>query len=243
MLGKLMERLDEHDRRRSAIPATDLPDGFLSRQPRVLVRPLAMARLLDGWAQRVLLPNNPDQPEFPAGLASSAVCLTEDALEPDGPLSYPHDGEGLWSRRIILVEHGRLVERPQTTTTARALMVRPNACAIRDSGAGPQPGLRGLRLGRSDPAAASDHNGSAEDLAEIIDAIVAPGTSTTTTAAIALALTRHRLGYSWLPLRLPWLELLRRIVWLGADPAWAKFGVQSPTVLLNLSEQHSPATM
>ncbi len=52
-------------------------------------------------------------------VASGALALHDDGLDPDGPASSPFDGEGVPHRRTALIEDGRLQTYLQDTYTAR----------------------------------------------------------------------------------------------------------------------------
>ena len=54
-----------------------------------------------------------------AEVASEALALHDDGLDPDGPASSPFDGEGVPRRRTALIEDGRLRTYLHDTYTAR----------------------------------------------------------------------------------------------------------------------------
>jgi PmbA protein len=68
-------------------------------------------------------------------VASSAVTITDDPLIPGGLGSKPFDGEGLPTRRNLLVERGRLVSYVLDTYSARKLGLQSTGQAVRGGGA------------------------------------------------------------------------------------------------------------
>jgi PmbA protein len=68
-------------------------------------------------------------------VASSAVTIIDDPLIPAGLGSKPFDGEGLPTRRNVLVERGRLASYVLDTYSARKLGLRSTGQAVRGGGA------------------------------------------------------------------------------------------------------------
>jgi PmbA protein len=68
-------------------------------------------------------------------IASSAVTIIDDARLPRGLGSRPFDGEGLATRRNVLVDRGRLAGYVLDTYSARKLGLRSTASAVRGGGA------------------------------------------------------------------------------------------------------------
>jgi len=68
-------------------------------------------------------------------VASAAVTITDDPLIPGGLGSKPFDGEGLPTRRNVLVERGRLVSYVLDTYSARKLGLSSTGQAVRGGGA------------------------------------------------------------------------------------------------------------
>lgn len=66
-------------------------------------------------------------------LASTALVLTDDGLDPDGLSSAPFDGEGTPCRRTPLIEGGRLLAYLHDTYTARREGASPTGNAFRSS--------------------------------------------------------------------------------------------------------------
>lgn len=72
-------------------------------------------------------------------VASSLVTVTDDPLLPRGPGSRPFDGEGLLSRRNVVVERGVLKTYLTDTYSARKLGTESTASASRGSSGGVGP--------------------------------------------------------------------------------------------------------
>ena len=68
-------------------------------------------------------------------VASPAVTITDDPLMPGGLGSKPFDGEGLPTRRNVLVDGGRLASYVLDTYSARKLGLRSTGSAVRGGGA------------------------------------------------------------------------------------------------------------
>jgi len=79
-------------------------------------------------------------------VASQAVHLVDDPLRPGGLGSRPFDGEGLPSRRTVLIEKGRLESYLLDTYSARKLGLASNAHATRSAGSAPGAGATNLFL-------------------------------------------------------------------------------------------------
>lgn len=79
-------------------------------------------------------------------IASPQVTLIDDPLLPQGPASRPFDGEGLLSRKNVLIENGILNSYLLDTYSARKLQRASNGCAGRSVGGLPHPAASNLIL-------------------------------------------------------------------------------------------------
>lgn len=77
-------------------------------------------------------------------VASPLVTIVDDPLLPRAPGSRPFDGEGLLSRKNVLVEQGVLRTYLFDTYSARKLGRRSNGCASRGASGGPHPSTSNL---------------------------------------------------------------------------------------------------
>jgi PmbA protein len=79
-------------------------------------------------------------------VAAPAVTVVDDPGAPASATAEHHDGEGLWSRLLPLIEAGVLVGALHTSTSARRAGAAPTGSARRPYSAPPRPGARSLRL-------------------------------------------------------------------------------------------------
>jgi PmbA protein len=79
-------------------------------------------------------------------LAPPSVTIVDDPLRPAGLGSRPFDGEGLPSRRTLLVDHGVLASYLLDTYSARKLGLTATGHAARESGGGVTVGYTNLYL-------------------------------------------------------------------------------------------------
>ncbi len=79
-------------------------------------------------------------------LAAPSVTIVDDALMPGGLGSRPFDGEGLPSRRTVLVDRGVLSSYLLDTYSARKLGLAPTGHAAREGGGGVTVGYTNLYL-------------------------------------------------------------------------------------------------
>jgi PmbA protein len=88
-------------------------------------------------------------------IAASGVTIVDDALMPRGHASRPFDGEGLPSRRTVLVDQGILASYLLDTYSARRLGLPATGHAAREGGGGVTVGYTNLYLaaGSDSPAA------------------------------------------------------------------------------------------
>lgn len=86
-------------------------------------------------------------------VASSLVTLVDDPLIPRGPGSRPFDGEGLLSKRNVVVKAGQLETYLMDTYSARKLNRESTASATRSTGGRPRTAPTNFHLlpGQSSP--------------------------------------------------------------------------------------------
>ncbi|MCU1486781.1 MAG: peptidase family protein [Actinomycetia bacterium] len=80
-------------------------------------------------------------------IAAPAVWLVDDPTDLDGPGAGRHDGEGLATRRNVLLDGGVLGGFLHTTWSARKAGTASTASAVRDYGSTPRGGSHALVLG------------------------------------------------------------------------------------------------
>jgi PmbA protein len=87
-------------------------------------------------------------------IASSLLTLVDDGRLPDGLGTEPWDGEGLSTRRNVLLDHGVLTTYLHTLKTAAEMGVAPTATAGRGTGSNPGVTTFNLfpRIGQHTPA-------------------------------------------------------------------------------------------
>jgi PmbA protein len=86
-----------------------------------------------------------------SAVASSLVDIVDDPLLPRGPGSRPYDGEGLRSRRNVVVEAGVLKTFLLDSYSARKLGRTSTASAARSGGVGPSTSNFVLQAGATTP--------------------------------------------------------------------------------------------
>jgi PmbA protein len=79
-------------------------------------------------------------------VASELVTVIDDGRVPGGLGSRPFDGEGLPTRRNVVIEAGRLATWLLDTYTARKLGLRSTGSAVRGAAGAPAPGASNLWL-------------------------------------------------------------------------------------------------
>ncbi|MDQ3030842.1 MAG: TldD/PmbA family protein [Myxococcota bacterium] len=79
-------------------------------------------------------------------VASDLVTVIDDPLLPQGPGSRPYDGEGLLSRRNVIIEKGKLQSYLLDTYSARKLGLQSTASASRGGSGGVAPGTTNFIL-------------------------------------------------------------------------------------------------
>jgi len=204
----------------------------------LLLRPLAVARLLQQWVERFLVGGSAARWSVGDEVADPSVTLVEDPLARCSPLAAVHDGEGLWTRPVTLLERGRVLQLLHSSATAQAAGVAPNACAVRHRAGGPRPGYRGLRLGLADPARTLLAD---PDAFEVDDVLVPPPGPARTAGAPILLIGRSapgQPGAAVVPLGLPLADLLADVAAIGSDPTWFPNGVEGRSVLIRPGERH-----
>jgi PmbA protein len=124
---------------------------FRGGRMKVLLSPRALAHLLrplvaalDGKAVEKGL--SPWKDLRGKKVASSGLTLIDDGLYPFGPASSPFDGEGIPSRRTVLLDRGVLASFYHDLHTARSLGMEPTGNGLRSLFSPPRPAPRNLLL-------------------------------------------------------------------------------------------------
>jgi PmbA protein len=166
-------------------------------------------------------------------LAPAEVSILDDPLMPGGLGSRPFDGEGLPSRRTVLVDRGELSSYLLDTYSARKLGLRPTGHAAREDGGGVTVGYTNLYLAPG-PWAPDEIVGSVDRglyLTELIGFGINFVTGDYSRGAVGYWIEGGRLAYPVEEITIAGnlLEMFRQIDMVGRDLAF-RDRTAAPTV-------------